>query len=54
MKVWKARLDHICKTLDVDEEIVSVHDHHKVMLIMHILLIQIEMSQFCLYNGWGR
>ena len=27
--MWKARLDHICKTLDVDEEIVSVHDHHK-------------------------
>ena len=27
--MWKARLDHLCKTLNVSEEIVSVHDHHK-------------------------
>ena len=27
--MWKARLDHLCRTLKVDESIVSVHDHHK-------------------------
>ncbi len=27
--MWKARLNHLCNTLNVDKSIVSVHDHHK-------------------------
>ncbi len=27
--MWKARLNHLCKTLNINEDIVSVHDHHK-------------------------
>ena len=26
--MWKARLDHVCRTLDVTQDIVSAHDHH--------------------------
>ena len=26
--MWNARLDHVCKTLGVSKEIVSVYDHH--------------------------
>ena len=27
--MWKARLNHLCKTLNVSEDIVAVHDHHR-------------------------
>ena len=27
--MWKARLNHLCKTLNISDDIVSVHDHHK-------------------------
>ena len=27
--MWRARLDHLCRTLGVDKDIVSMHDHHK-------------------------
>lgn len=27
--MWKARLDHLCRTLGVSEDIVSVHNHHE-------------------------
>jgi carbamoyltransferase len=27
--MWRARLDHLCRTLGVNKDIVSVHDHHK-------------------------
>ncbi|MDC0080543.1 hypothetical protein OAJ28_01505, partial [Flavobacteriaceae bacterium] len=26
--MWKARLDHVCKTLNIDKEKVKVYDHH--------------------------
>lgn len=27
--MWQARLNHLCKTLNVSEDIVAVHDHHR-------------------------
>ena len=27
--MWKARLKYLCESLDIDKDIVSVHDHHE-------------------------